>query len=491
MSNKPNLQKQPQKKALTFFNLPWPIFCIIAAVVFGATYLGVLPTGMTGCFAFMIVLGTILGWIGDHTPIIKSYLGGGAIVCIFGSALLVYFHLIPEGNMALPLKSGYNLLSGINSFFKGDGGFLDWYIAALITGSILGMNRKLLVKAAARYFPAIFGGLILAFALCMGVAAIMGYPVMNALLLIALPIMGGGMGAGATPLSKIFDTASSMSADTALSIMTPAVAIGNAISIVLAGILVKVLAGDKFNGHGMLMKAGHMDPKELEISPEMQKKRDHIEVKNLGMGLLTSGGFFVFGFILAGVWKALVPSVTIHAYAWMIITVAVCKITNIVPESLEVACYQWFQFVMKNLTTMLLVGIGICYLDINTVVSSFSITYLLLCLATCVGAFVGAAFIGKLVGFYPFEAGITAGLCMSNMGGTGDVAVLSSADRMELMPFAQISSRLGGAIILLLASLMLSVLAQFIVTTNPEAVEEAVPQALNVVRYGMTVMGLG
>ena len=30
------------------------------------------------------------------------------------------------------------------------------------------------------------------------------------------------------------------------------------------------------------------------------------------------------------------------------------------------------------------------------------------------------------------------------------------------MPFAQISSRLGGAIILLIASLMLSVLAQFL-----------------------------
>ncbi len=482
MANKSNSGKQ-----LTLFNLPWPIFLIITAVVLIATYLGVLPAGMAGCFAFMIVLGTILGWIGDHTPIIKDFLGGGAIVCIFGSALLVYFNILPKKigvdeetgkaiyNMFLPFanaKGASDLVGNIGTFFKTEGGFLDWYIAALITGSILGMNRKLLMKAAARYFPAIFGGLILAFALCCGVAAIMGYPVINALLLIALPIMGGGMGAGATPLSKIFETSSSMSAAEALSVMTPAVAIGNAVSIVLAGILVKVISG-KLNGKGQLMHSGSIDPKELEISPEMQAKRDNLSLANLGIGLLTSGAFFAWGFILAGVWKALVPSITIHAYAWMIITVAICKIANIMPERIEIACYQWFQFIMKNLTNMLLVGIGICYLDIGTVISSFSITYLLLCAATCIGAFVGAAVVGKFVGFYPFESGITAGLCMSNMGGTGDVAVLSAADRMELMPFAQISSRLGGAIILLIASLMLSVLAQFIVTSNPEAAQAA------------------
>ena len=471
-----------EKKPLTFFNLPWYIFLIIAVIVFGATYLGVLPLGMTGCFAFMIVLGAIFNWIGDHTPIIKSYLGGGAIVCIFGAALLVYFHILPDGTYDLPLKAGFNLVGAINSFFKGDGGFLDWYIAALITGSILGMNRKLLVKAAARYFPAIFGGLILAFGLCCGIAALMGYPVMNALLLIALPIMGGGMGAGATPLSKIFETSSSMSAAEALSVMTPAVAIGNAVSIVLAGILVKVIKG-KMNGNGSLMRAGSVDPKELEISPEMKEKREKISVTNMGIGLLTSGAFFAWGFILAGIWKALVPSITIHAYAWMIITVAICKVTNIVPERIEIACYQWFQFIMKNLTPMLLIGIGICYLDIGTVISSFSVTYLVLCAATCIGAFVGAALVGRLVGFYPFEAGVTAGLCMSNMGGTGDVAVLSASNRMELMPFAQISSRLGGAIILLLASLMLSVLAQYIVTAAPAA-EEVVEGALNLVKTG-------
>ena len=463
-----------KKGKIKLFNLPVPIFALITVVVLTATYTGVLPAGMAGCFVFMIVVGEILAWIGDHTPIIKSYLGGGAIVVIFGSALLVYFNLIPAKigtdaetgaaiyNMVLPFGK-LDLVGNIGTFFKTTGGFLDWYIAALITGSILGMNRKLLIKAAARYFPAIFGGLILAFALCRGVAAIMGYPVMNALLLIALPIMGGGMGAGASPLSKIFETSGSMTAAEALSVMTPAVAIGNAVSIVLAGVLVKVLKG-RLNGQGSLMQQGSIDPKELEISPEMQNKRNAITVRNLGTGLLVSGTFFATGYILQGLWNSLHTGITIHAYAWMIITVAIFKIVNIVPENIEVACFQWYQFIMKNLTNVLLLGIGVCYLEIGTVIKSFSLTYLLLCMATCVGAFTGAAIVGKFVGFYPFEAGVTAGLCMSNMGGTGDVAVLSAADRMELMPFAQISSRLGGAIILLLASLMLSILAQFLVS---------------------------
>lgn len=450
--------KTLEKKPYQLYNLPWYLFAIFAAVILVAAYMGVLPSGMAGCFAIMIVFGTVLNEIGDHTPIVKSYLGGGAIVVIFGCAALNYFHLLPEVlNADGSVK--YSLMANINSFFKPTGAFLDFYIAALITGSILGMNRKLLMNAAARYFPAIFGGLILAFALCSGLGALLGFGWAKALLLIALPIMGGGMGAGATPLSKIFETSGTMTADEALSIMTPAVAIGNAISIVIAGVIVKILVSEKWNGKGQLMQSGSIDPKELEISPEMQAKRDDIKVNNLGLGLLVSCSFFAFGYIISKIWTSLVPSVSIHAYAWMIITVAICKITDCLPEKIEIACYQWYQFIMKNLTTALLVGIGLCYLDLNAVLESLNLTYFLLCLVTCLGAFFGAAIVGKLVGFYPVEAGITAGLCMSNMGGTGDVAVLSAAGRMELMPFAQISSRLGGAIILLLGSLMLSTMA--------------------------------
>ena len=456
-----------QAKGLKLFNMPFPMFCFITFIVLLCTYIGVLPPGMTGCFIFMIVVGTWLDFIGNKAPIIKDYFGGGAIVVLFGVAALHYFHLLPEivkdadGNVTatyMQLWKEYDLVGSISTFFKPTGAFLDWYIAALITGSILGMNRKLLVKAASRYFPAIFGAIILSFALCTGAAAIMGYGAIKGMLLIALPIMGGGMGAGASPLSKIFDAAGTMTAAEALSIMTPAVAIGNAISIVLGGLFVKVFKSNFWNGNGALMQAGSIDPKELEISPEMQQKRDSISVTSLGIGLLISGAFFSWGYICAGVWEKLVPAVTVHAYAFMIITVAIFKIGNFLPEWAEIACYQWFQFIMKNLTNVLLMGIGLCYLDLGQVISSFSLTYLVLCGLTVIGAFFGAALIGRLVGFYPVEAGITAGLCMANMGGTGDVAVLSAANRMELMPFAQISSRLGGAIILLIGSLLLSTL---------------------------------
>jgi len=451
------------KSPYKLFNMPWYYFAIFAVVVLVAAVIGVLPAGMAGCFAFMIVFGTLLNELGDKLPIVNSYLGGGAIVVIFGMGFLRYknffglFDLFTSPN-ADGITYTAQLMKNIETFFKPTGAFLDFYIAALICGSILGMNRKLLMKAAARYFPAIFGGIVVAFGLAMVGGIITGFGAVRALLLIALPIMGGGMGAGAVPLSKIFESTGTMTAEEAISIMNPAVAIGNATSIVLAGLIVKLIASKNWNGNGTLMQSGVADASELEISPEMQAKRDKISVANLGVGLFTSTTFFAFGYIISKLWSTLVPGVSIHAYAWMIIMVAICKIFGLIPENIEISCFQWFQFIMKNLTPTLLVGIGLCYLSLDVVIETFSLKYLLLCFLTCIGAVIGAGLIGKLVGFYPVEAGITAGLCMANMGGTGDVAVLSAANRMELMPFAQISSRLGGAIILIIGSLMLSLL---------------------------------
>ena len=426
------------KKEFELYGMPWYVFAILGAIVLVSAALGTLPKGMIGAFSFMIIVGTIFNEIGNRTPIVSTYLGGGAIVIIFGSAALVYFNLLPE-----------QTITTVDTFMTTNG-FLDFYIAALITGSILGMNRKLLINAAVRYLPAILGGVVCALGLVYLVGTLIGYGGQQAMFFIAIPIMGGGMGAGAVPLSQIFASQTGASAESLLSMMVPAVALGNALSIVMGGLL--NILGKKvkgISGEGQLLRNFKND--ESSGDDGDLKDRMAIALKNLGVGLLIATTFFSVGTIIA----KFIPS--IHSYAWMILSVAVAKVVGLVPEKLEVCCHQWYQFIMTNLTTTLLVGIGISYTNLGQVIDAFNLTYIVLVAVTVFGAIIGSAIVGQLVGFYPVESAITAGLCMSNMGGTGDVAVLSAAQRMELMPFGQISSRIGGAFMLLLSSFLLQI----------------------------------
>jgi Na+/citrate or Na+/malate symporter len=431
----------PLKEKSTFqlYGMPWYYFGIFSLAVLTAAYLGKLPAGMIGAFPLMIVIGAVFNLVGEKTPFINSFLGGGAIVVIFGSAALSTFGIMPEA-----------CIKTIDVFMKG-GGFLDFYIAALITGSIMGMNRQLLIKAALRYLPVIVGAVSVSLGLGALCGYLTGYGAQKAVFFVSIPIMGGGMGAGAVPLSKIFGEGLATDPATMLSIMVPAVALGNALAIVSGGLLNRLgLFRPKLTGNGQMMIMNNEKAAgELELETEYAKSRDQIDLVKMGSGLLIATTFFAFGAILNMIFPA------IHGYAWMILSVALVKVSGLMSQKMEICCYQWFQFIMKNLTGVLLVGIGIAYTNLSEVAAAFSAQYLLLVGVTVVGAMIGAGIVGRFVGFFPIESAITGGLCMANMGGTGDVAVLSASRRMELMPFAQISSRIGGAFMLILSSLIL------------------------------------
>lgn len=424
------LQGKSESK-FKLLGLEMKFFIPITLVVLVATFTGALPKGMEGVVPFLLIMGVLLNEVGNRTPIVKDYFGGGPIVAIFAAAALVTYNILPE---AVVLSS--------KTFMK-SGGFLNFYIAALITGSILGMDTKLLIKAGLKYLPVIIGGVFISILMTGAVGALMGYGFTNAVFFIAIPIMGGGMGAGAVPLAQIFGKAMSQDPTKLLSIMVPAVALGNAVAIVSGGILNKLGKKYKrFSGEGKLLKG--QDDVRIEKEKELK-----IDYASLGKGLLIATSFYVLG-------KLLGQYIPLHPYALMILSVAFVKLTGALKREYEEAATMWFQFVMKNFTLALLVGIGIAYTDLGAVIDAFSLTYLLLVVTTIVGAMIGTAIVGHLLGFHMIEGVITAGLCMANMGGTGDIAVLSASGRMELLPFSQISSRIGGAFMLILTSLLIN-----------------------------------
>lgn len=425
-------------KEKRILGVSWPIFFVLAAVLLVAVYLEVLPMGLIGAIFLMLIGGELLNFIGNKVPIVNTYFGGGAVVAIFGGAALVYFNILPEATK--------ELIDGFMKTGEGKMGFLDFYISALITGSILGMNRKLLIKAAVRYLPAILGGLVAALALVSIGGLLVGYTPGEAMAYIGIPIMGGGMGAGAVPISEIFSSALNVDTEEIMSKLVPAVALGNALAIVAGGLLNRLgKAKPEWTGNGQLM-----------MSTDEEIKAEAIEVvlkpAEYSTGIVLATGFFTFGAIIAFVMKKI--GLDIHTYAWMIIAVAIVKAIDVLPEKYTEAAAGWYNFIAKNFTPLLLIGIGVSYTSLQQIIENFTLVYLFLVALVVIGAIIGSAIVGKLVGFYPIEAAITAGLCMANMGGTGDVAVLTAADRMELMPFAQISSRLGGAFIILLASIL-------------------------------------
>ncbi|WP_413111776.1 2-hydroxycarboxylate transporter family protein [Thaumasiovibrio sp. DFM-14] len=408
--------------------IPLPYFMFFLAISSSAALLGKLPSGLVGGLAIMMSLGYLFEHLGDRTPVVKDYLGGGPIVCMFLSAALVYWGIMPDTTKVV-----------IDGFMKG-GGFLTFYIASLVVGSILGIDSKLLIKAGVRFAVPVIMGLLFAVLLCGFVAMIIGYGAGNGVAFITYPIMGGGLGAGALPIAEIFNKAISMETDEILSLLIPAMALGNVASIVAGGMLYRL--GNKhpsLTGNGQLMVSQQID--------DVKSDDRELSLKALAIGIFTACSLLLVGRLL----NLIVPGV--HYYALMIITVAILKVGNFFPKLIEDACATWFSFMAKYLTTPLLVGVGVTYTDLGMVINALTLENVLLVISVIVGAIVGAGLGGRLVGFYFIESSLCAGLCMANMGGTGDIAVLSAARRMELIPFAQISSRIGGAMILVIVGL--------------------------------------
>ncbi|MBO0424855.1 MULTISPECIES: 2-hydroxycarboxylate transporter family protein [Enterococcus] len=417
-------------KTMTISGISLPLYLFFMVVIFSAIALDKLPLNMVGISILLVALGHLLYFIGEKLPIMNSYLGGGSVFTLLGATLLASFHLVPT-----------KVIDAVSDFMGGGFGFLDFYIAALICGSILGMNRNLLVKASTKFIPVALITMVVGFFSVGLVGMLLGNGFADSVMYVSLPMMSGGMGAGITPLSQIYaDGLANGNQAAIFSQLAPAVTFGNILAIIGALFIAKAFAKTKYNGHGTLINA---------TKEELEKPKITLDAQQIGVGMLFSFSLLVVGAILSDFFPK------IHEYAFMIVIVFILKALNIVPKKLEDSVVMFNNVVMTNLTHAVLAGIGLALIDLSTLASAFTWQFVVLCLTSVVSMGAASWFFGMVLGMYPVETAIGAGMINNSMGGTGNIAVLSASDRMEMIAFAQMANRLCGAIVLILGGILI------------------------------------
>ena len=90
-------EKETSVKPNTIAGFPVPLYLGILVLVIICMYMDCLPAGIVGGMIVLMVLGDGLNYLGNHIPVVKTYLGG-SVACIIGSAIIQSMGLIPESS---------------------------------------------------------------------------------------------------------------------------------------------------------------------------------------------------------------------------------------------------------------------------------------------------------------------------------------------------------------------------------------------------------
>jgi malate:Na+ symporter len=410
--------------------IPLPVYVICVGVLAYFLIKGKLPTEINVAIAVLAVGGFTCAELGKRLPWIGR-VGGGAIFATFIPSALVYYKVLPP-----------QLVSSVTDFTKSTN-FLYLFITAIIVGSILGMDRKVLISGFARIFIPLAAGSIAAGIVGTLVGTLLGLGAKHTLFFLVIPIMAGGVGEGAIPLSMGYSEILHQQQGELFAEVLPVVMLGSLTAILIAGAL--NLLG-KRKPH--LTGEGRLQPSERgELQAGNQDLPADLHVNDIVAAGLFAISLYLLGLLCNKLFGLPAP------VSMLFITVLV-KLARAVTPQLQAGAFFVFRFFQVGVTYPLLFAIGVAMTPWETLMAAFVATKLITIVAT-VGTLVTTGFfVGKWVKLYPIDAAIV-NACHSGQGGTGDVAILTAANRMQLMPFAQIATRIGGAITVTMALILL------------------------------------
>ncbi|KFD20932.1 2-hydroxycarboxylate transporter family protein [Tatumella ptyseos] len=407
--------------------IPLPLFILCGVLITIDCLAGQLASDIVVMVATLAFFGFACGEFGKRLPIVGK-IGAAAICATFIPSALVYYGLLPDV-----------VIQSTKTFYKSTN-ILYLYICCIIVGSIMSMNRTTLIQGFLRIFFPMLCGEIVGMLVGMGVGIALGLEPFQIFFFIILPIMAGGVGEGAIPLSIGYATLLHMEQGVALGRVLPMVMLGSLTAIVISGCLNQL--GKRYphlTGEGQLMPASSANAG-LSGKPEEppQPVSAAPDVTTFASGVLLAVLLYMVGMLGH-------KYIGLPAPVGMLFVAVFIKLVNGVSPRLLAGSQVVYKFFQTAVTYPILFAVGVAITPWQELVNAFTLSNLLIIISTVFSLVVTGFFVGKKLGMHPIDVAIIS-CCQSGQGGTGDVAILTAGNRMVLMPFAQIATRIGGAI---------------------------------------------
>ena len=417
--------------------IPLPLFIIAGILIFAEVLVtGKLPSEIVVMVVTCAFFGFLCGEIGKRLPIVGK-MGAAAICATFIPSALVYYGILPAP-----------VVQATTKFYK-DTHILYLYICCIIVGSIMNMDKKTLIQGFLKIFGPMVCGEIVGMLVGVGVGYLLGLSPFETFFFLVLPIMAGGVGEGAIPLSIGYASILGMEQGEALGRVLPIVMLGGLTGIICGGILNRIgKAYPHLTGNGRLLPASEDD----QIINKTAKTESVIDVTTFASGVLLAAILYMVGMIGHKV-------TGIPAPVGMLFAAVFVKLVSGVSPKVLSGSQVVYKFFQTSVTYPILFAVGVAITPWDKIVAAFTVINLIVIVCTVVSLVTTGFFVAKKLGMYPVDAAVIS-CCQSGQGGTGDVAILTAAERMELMPFAQIATRIGGAINV---SVSLLILGNFLV----------------------------
>ncbi|VVD69006.1 2-hydroxycarboxylate transporter family protein [Pandoraea fibrosis] len=417
--------------------VPLPVHLVlIAAIVTTVLTTGKLSAELSPIIALLAVCSFTCMEIGQRIPIFRS-IGGPVILVTFLPSWLVFTHALPP-----------SVVTPIVAFWK-QSNFLYLFIPGIIVGSILSMDRKVLIGGFLRIFVPLAIGSVLAGIVGTAVGTLLGMGLFHTVFFVVIPVMSGGLGEGVIPLTLGYSEVLHESAGDLLAQALPAVMLGNVCAIVFSGVLNAI--GKRYpslTGNGQLMRTGDDDLGAQDTHSEHGKPALPVDATDIAAAGMIAVCLYFVGMLAQN-------TLGLPGPVMMLVLAVAAKIGFIFSPKIEAGAGVVYKFFATAVTYPLLFAIGVVITPWQKVVASFNVPTLVTIVATVLTLMVTAFVVARRMNMHPIDAAIVVGT-HSGMGGTGDVAILTAANRMRLMPFAQIATRIGGAITITLSLIVLA-----------------------------------